>query len=44
LSIGQDYPKSLGVSDLFFCHTVKIEKNQNVIWKSRVFEIIYKGW
>ena len=31
LSIGQDYRKSLGVSDLFFCHTVKIEKNQNVI-------------
>jgi hypothetical protein len=36
LSIGQDYRKSLGVSDLlrsdiFFCHTVKIGKNQNVI-------------
>ena len=36
LSIGQDYRKSLGVSDLLrsdllFCHTVKIEKNQNVI-------------
>ena len=38
LSIGQDYRKSLGVSDLlrsdlFFCHTVKIEKKSKCYLK-----------